>query len=148
MHDVDGINLDNFDKEMCLDENNENNCDDLSSRNVRRRKIVSVKGMKDLARSGKLEGSLKEISCDNVNYYVEFPIEDDVEGGRRSIGGEVQKELVENLQAVALKKKEEIKRGKKVRTGTASNLVASNAREVSYGKEDGGMSLMKEEIRC
>lgn len=89
----------------------ENQFDSVVRKNIWRRKLISVRDFKDLVRSGKMCSPLSDINCNNVDYFVEFPIEEDVESVKRRLSGEMHNELVENFKAVVLKKNDEVRQG-------------------------------------
>lgn len=113
----------------------ENQSDFSLRRSVRRRKPVNVKDMKMLARGGDLCSNVDEISCSNVDYFVEFPKEDLGDNMKRRMSGEIQKELVDNMKAVNLKKNVSGRNGKKARAGGLNRESVVSGKEVYVSKE-------------
>lgn len=95
-----------------------------------------------MARSGSVGVSLYEIVCNNVDYYVEFPNEDEKDCEKKKISGEVQRELVDGLHAVMIKKKEEIRREKKIRVEEAVCYDDKNVK--SLGVKEGRNTVLTE----
>lgn len=85
-------------------------------KSLRRKRVGSVKEMKNAVRSGslKFEGS-GELKSSNLNYFVEFSIDEEGDTLKRRLGSEFQNVLVEGLNIVSIKKLDEDRRGKKVK---------------------------------
>lgn len=61
------------------------------------------------------EKVVDELKCENMNYFVEFPLEEDGDSLKRRLSGVGQGELVDVLRAVSLRREGESRKGKKVR---------------------------------
>lgn len=113
----------------------ENQSDFALRRSVRRKKTVNIKDVKMLARGGELCSKADEISCSNVDYFVEFPREELGDNVKRSLSGETQKVLVDNMKEVNLRKSVAGRIGKKARAGGLNRESVVSGKKVCASKE-------------
>lgn len=66
--------------------------------------MVNVRHVKDMARSGGLNTDCSVLNCSNTSYFVEFAIDEDVDGPKISLSSDSQNVLNESFNVVSIRK--------------------------------------------